>query len=352
MSFIAPIASAAITGGLSFLGGQSANAATAHSNDMSNVFNMISQNNQTATSWDQLHETQGYNSDEAQKGRDFAQSTLNQAKDYDQASQQRQMDFEANMSSTAYQRAVADMKKAGINPIMAAGNGGASTPSAAAPTISGMSTGNASSSDPTGVGLQHFNSTRFNNSLGDAASTALQAAKIGQDVANTGELFPIVKETARTGSDNASFMGDKIEAEARQAQMQGDVAAATRNLVEAQTASQKASAAQIDASTEKIKAETANTGGVSGHVTGFIPGYGNAGIDLSPSAMGKLGSGVQQLFSNVSPTSIDGNGVPVFTQPGANFGSPPNDAGLNAGVLPYGTRENGIAALRQQLNNR
>lgn len=55
----------------------------------------------------------------------LGQASANQA---NKQASLRQMQFQKEMSSTAYQRAMADMKSAGLNPILAYKQGGASTP--------------------------------------------------------------------------------------------------------------------------------------------------------------------------------------------------------------------------------
>lgn len=68
------------------------------------------------------------------------------AMNYNSAEALKNREWQEHMSNTSYQRAVEDMKKAGINPILAFANGGASTPGGSTGTISGASMGLASSS--------------------------------------------------------------------------------------------------------------------------------------------------------------------------------------------------------------
>lgn len=91
-----------------------------------------------------------FSSSEAEKNRLFQAGQTSAAMQFESDQAQRAMDFSERMASTSYQRAVADLKAAGLNPILAYGNLSTSAPAGFAGAGSAASGSTASSSSASG----------------------------------------------------------------------------------------------------------------------------------------------------------------------------------------------------------
>ena len=110
-----------------------------------------------------------------------------------------QEDFQERMSGTAYQRAMADMSKAGLNPMLAYMQGGASSPSGAILPPTGV-TGAAVSS---AMDAARFKSD-FATANANRALLASQKAKVDQDAIGSG----LANEAAKNQMGKSRATGD------------------------------------------------------------------------------------------------------------------------------------------------
>jgi len=147
------------------------------------------------------------------------------------AQAQAQMAFQERMRETQYQTAIEDMKKAGLNPMLAYSQGGAGVPTGAMGSVSTAKMENALGSGVSGYQQLASNNADLDLKASQTTATSAQAIKTEADTIQT------KAQTLKTAEDTSLSTQQRINLQEQLRKLDEEIASlrATRGLTTAQT---------------------------------------------------------------------------------------------------------------------
>lgn len=234
------------SGVMSMIGASAQNSMNKNAADRANNFNQAMMHESQDFSREMWDKSKQYNTDMAFQTTDWANRSQDKALSFARET----FDRSEAMQNSAYQRATADMRAAGINPLLAYQQGGAGSVSPmSGPTATPGSASMSPPSSPTAAGGQR---AQMENVLGPAVSAALQGAQVVQGLEN---LEAQVNQTqANTDLLRANARNVDVNTGLQTAQTITETG--RPDLVRAETGRSRAQAGQATASTAQQHEET------------------------------------------------------------------------------------------------
>ena len=292
-----------LSGPLSAVGGYMSNQQSAEEASKARSFNSQEAGIQRDWSAQQADTQRNWSAAQAAAQMQFQREGMDTSMQYGGMMADRAMDFSERMANSAWQRATADMRAAGINPILSYQRGGAASPIGVSGSVGAPSGAMGSAGLPSGS-AGSGPSAVMRDMLTPALNTAMQAHRTEADVAATNA------GTDRTKADTELVQANTAVARAREQEVRTNTALAAeqitnqpllRLLTQAQTA-------RTQSERDRIVQEIDNI--LEYGVQGGSPGAIRSQLDAA--LRGRVGSAARDAVGSLSS---EGDRISSLVQP-------------------------------------